>query len=249
MRLLRALITLAPYGGSLRSSMTDTWIFLARIQIFVLAVTSGAVWAILASSFGSHDKTVLALATGLFAFVITWVIAADIVMFDLYAPRHLKSSAAVQHGTKYVGIILRMLVLLTLESASVPPIAAVFGRAATILPIMLIATTLVLKLTQPRSVLIYFSEDLQDAYWHYRSGALDKAVEEDSAVEMPPLAFEAWYRTIYRPRFLYDRMLARFASYDDELIANAERLQSAMLLALNESSLNPARSERRLLNG
>lgn len=74
-------------------------------------------------------------------------------------------------------------------------------RAVIGLLIGLFVSVISLKLFQPRSVSVYYSELLQDLYRDYRAGLLDTLIssEERARREIAPLRFAEWALSMYAP--------------------------------------------------
>jgi hypothetical protein len=104
---------------------------------------------------------------------------------------------------------------------------------------------IVLKLFQPASVSVYFSETLQDLYTQYRAGAFDAWVareeRSDGRAAMTPLRFRDWCNDSYRSIRSEDeqqrrlgRMFAARRTHEEELL----RLRSQA-----EAECAPVRAE------
>lgn len=244
---LRALLTLAPYGDALANPRVRLWLLTTRIMLVTLSSVCGLAWgAFAAARLGLHP--LVASVAGAVAFVVVWTFGADIITFDLYNDPSTNTKARRRRSfIKYLNLALREAVLLCLAAASIPLVVVVELPSTVIIPFAFALPLLLAKVFQPHSVALYFSELLQDAHARYRSGAFDEMLDRAHR-NMSPRAFEHWYRTFYEPEFLLDRHERHRLMQQVISSEKSEEIQNVVLFALNESTLNPIREERRLLN-
>ncbi|HEV7238331.1 MAG TPA: hypothetical protein VGQ36_03755 [Thermoanaerobaculia bacterium] len=215
-------------------------------MLATLSSVCGWAWGAFAAKLGAH--VLLASAAGMAAFVVVWTLGADIITFDLYDD--LTSDVKVRHPgryPKYLNLALRAGVLICLAAASAPLVVAAGTPRVIAIPFALVVPLLVMKVFQPQSVALYFSERLQDAHALYRSGVFAEMLDPMHR-DMPPHAFEHWYRTFYRPEFALDRRQRHRLMQIELSREKAEEIQNVVLFALNDSTINPVREERLLLN-
>ncbi len=244
---LRALLTLAPYGDALANPRVRLWLLTARVMLATLSSVCGLAWAAFAAARLGLQPLVASVA-GVVAFVVAWTFGADIITFDLYNDPSTNAKARRRRGfINYLNLALQEAVLVCLAAASTPLVVAAGMRSTAIVPFALALPLLLVKVFQPNSVALYFSERLQDAHARYRSGAFNEVLDRAHR-DMPPLAFEHWYRTFYEPEFLLDRHQRHRLMQQEISNEKSEEIQNVVLFALNESTLNPVREERRLLN-
>lgn len=77
-------ITLVPYGSNLLTPGASFWVFAAAIAIFIMASAEAISWAYLGSFLASGKLgNVTGLITGLFIFMVVWIVDSSFVTLDL----------------------------------------------------------------------------------------------------------------------------------------------------------------------
>jgi hypothetical protein len=110
-------------------------------------------------------------------------------------------------------------------------------------------TILLLKLFQPKTVGIYYSERLQSMYEDYKRGDFDRSMapaSKKAGGDVQPLQFEDWYTRTYAARQREEAMRTEMAQAVNHYLVVYERLDEKEKIA--NGALNPLREDLETVN-
>lgn len=280
---LLKILSVKTYGDNLLTPGAANWLVASRVVILVACLIQGLCWAYIAALMVDHRFSYFAaVLTGIVIFLFIWALDATFLSLDnasrIYEekifsnnPDQYADSKMFAFFRKYsskIGMTIR-LIMLEFSVAIIAPFVSSFLHTlplpyflgnteidAIVLLSFLALSVFLFKVFAPKSVEIYLSERLQQAYLKYKTGGFDDLLPENERYSgsspMNAYRFEEFILTTYRKSINQKR----HADLDYEFENKKYRIQRAIdnhyaerksVIEATDSKINELKERLRLL--